>query len=119
MEEEKEYILYFYDGKVRRMRGKLSELRKLNVARIEEAPSAFPGLPDIQKDIEGINRAMEEAFGLFQRALDPQVLLDRIEALHPDQAPLRISKALEDIFQLPLAIMKTPPSEGNSHDWRS
>ena len=38
-EKEREYILYFYDGKVRRVTGKLSELQKLPVSRIEEAPN--------------------------------------------------------------------------------
>ena len=37
-EQKREYILYFYDGKVRRVTGKLSELKKLPVSRIEEAP---------------------------------------------------------------------------------
>lgn len=37
MEEEKEYVLYFYDGRVRKMTGKLSELQKLSVKKIEEA----------------------------------------------------------------------------------
>jgi len=35
-EQEREYILYFYDGRVRRVTGKLSELQKLPVSRIEE-----------------------------------------------------------------------------------
>jgi hypothetical protein len=39
-EEEKDYILKFYDGRVRRMTGKLSELQKLPVKGIEEAPSS-------------------------------------------------------------------------------
>lgn len=36
-EEEKDYIVYFYDGRVRRMTGKLSDLQKLPAERIEEA----------------------------------------------------------------------------------
>ena len=35
MKEEKEYILHFYDGKTRRVTGRLTDLQKLNVARIE------------------------------------------------------------------------------------
>jgi len=39
-EPEKEYILYFYDGSVRRVTGKLSQLQRLlPVSRIEEAPA--------------------------------------------------------------------------------
>jgi len=38
-EQEREYILYFYDGSVRRVTGKLSELQKLPVSRIEKAPN--------------------------------------------------------------------------------
>lgn len=40
-EEEKEYILHFDDGRVRRMFGKKSDFQKLPVEQIEEAPSSF------------------------------------------------------------------------------
>lgn len=34
-EPEREYILYFYSGEVRRVTGRLSELQKLPVSKIE------------------------------------------------------------------------------------
>lgn len=44
-EEEKDYIVYFYDGRVRRMTGKLSELQKLPAEKIEEASLVDKFLP--------------------------------------------------------------------------
>jgi len=104
IEPEKEYIVYFYDGRVRRMFGKLSQLQKLPVSKIEEAPPAHDLFSNARRDMERINRALGEGFKMFQDVIDPQILLGRIEALHPDQAPLRLRKAIQDIFKLPRRI---------------
>ena len=53
------------------------------------------------RDVERINRALGEGFVLIEQVLGPQNLLDRIEALHPDQAPLRLRKVAEGIMNLP------------------
>lgn len=42
---EREYILYFYDGRVRRVSGKLGQLLKLPISRIEEVSLGFDPFP--------------------------------------------------------------------------
>ena len=73
MPEEKDYILYFWDGAVKRMRGLLSDLQKLPVKRIEEVipgwtPSWFSTTPlsNVRRDVERINRAMGGVFKLIR-----------------------------------------------------
>lgn len=114
MEEEKEYLLHFYDGRVRRVTGKLSELQRLNVSKIEEAPPTLAPFSIVRRDMERINRALGEGFKLFQEVMTPQDILDRIEALHPDQAPLRLPQALRDLMNLPRKMWerKPPPPDG-------
>ena len=69
MEEEKEYILHFYDGKVRRVTGKLSELQKLQVSKIEEAPVSFNPANVVRRDMERINRVLGQGFVQSPRQL--------------------------------------------------
>jgi len=66
---------------------------------------AYDPASNFLRDMERINRALGEGFKMFQDVIGPQALLDRIEALHPDQAPLRLPQALRDIMNLP----KQPP----------
>jgi len=66
MEKEKEYVLHFYDGKVRRVTGKLSELQKLPVSRIEEAPVSFNPADVIRRDMVRISKALEALPKPFQ-----------------------------------------------------
>ena len=66
MAEEKEYIVHFYDGRVRRMPGPLSELHKLPVSKIEEAPPSINPANIIRRDMERITRALRQPFKLFQ-----------------------------------------------------
>lgn len=66
MAEEKEYIVHFYDGRVRRMRGPLSELQKLPVTKIEEAPPSLSPVNMVNRDMERITRALGQGFKLFQ-----------------------------------------------------
>jgi len=65
-EPEKEYTLYFYDGKVRRMFGKLSQLQSLPVSRIEEVAPAYDPLSMARRDVERINRALGKGLKLLQ-----------------------------------------------------
>ena len=74
---------------------------------------AFDPASNILRDMERINRALGEGFKMFQDVIGPQELLDRIEALHPDQAPLRLPQALRDIMDLPRMVWKLrPPPPG-------
>ncbi len=66
MAEEKEYIVHFYDGRVRRMPGPLSELHKLPVSKIEEAPPSINPANIIRRDMERINKALGQAFKLVR-----------------------------------------------------
>ena len=75
---------------------------------------AFDPASNFLSDMERINRALGEGFKMLQDVFTPQDLLDRIEALHPDQAPLPIRKALEDIMNLPRKMweLRPPPPDG-------
>jgi len=66
MPEEKDYILYFYDGAVKRMRGLLSDFQKLPIKRIEEVlPGADP-LSKVRKDMERINKTLRGVISLIR-----------------------------------------------------
>ena len=80
MEEEKEYILRYYDGRVRRVFGKRSQFLNLPISGIEEAPQAFNPLSNAKRDVDRINSMLGEGFVQFQRVVGPRALLDRIEA---------------------------------------
>ena len=80
MAEEKEYIVHFYDGRVRRMPGPLSELQKLPVKRIEEAPVSSGPIANVSRDMERINRALGKGFVMLQDVMSPQQLLNKIKA---------------------------------------
>jgi len=58
MPEEKDYILYFYDGAVKRMRGLLSDFQKLPIKKIEEVVPGFDPLTNTRKDMERIRKAL-------------------------------------------------------------
>ena len=75
VEPEQEYILYFYDGRVRRVFGKRSQLQKLPVSRIEEAPVGFDPFSNIRRDMERIRKAVGT---IFTTSLSPEELLKRI-----------------------------------------
>lgn len=75
MAEEKEYIVYFYDGRVRRLPGPLSELQKLPVKKIEEASPAFGPVSNLTRDMERINKVLGKGFAQLQDVLDPRKLL--------------------------------------------
>lgn len=79
-EPEKEYILYFYDGKVRRVFGKRSQLQKLPVSRIEEATPGYDPSSNVRRDMERINRAFSESFVMLQDVMNPQQLLRKIKS---------------------------------------
>ncbi len=78
MAEVKEYIVHFYDGRVRRMPGPLSELQKLPVSKIEEAPSSYDPFSNARRDMERINRALGQGFKLLQDVMSPQQLLNKL-----------------------------------------
>ncbi len=71
-EPEKEYILYFYDGKVRRVFGKRSQFQKLPVSRIEEATPGYDPFSNVRWDMERINRGItgERMPITFERVLE-------------------------------------------------
>ena len=66
MPEEKDYILYFYDGAVKRMRGLLSDLQKLPVKRIEEVAPGLDPLTNVRRDMERINKAIGQVIKLVR-----------------------------------------------------
>jgi len=66
MPEGKEYIVHFYDGKVRRMPGPLSELQKLPVRSIEEAPPSLNPANIVRRDMERINKAFGQILKLVR-----------------------------------------------------
>lgn len=74
--------------------------------------SADPFSP-ILGDIEKLNRVLGEGFALVQSVMGPQAMLDRVEALHPDQAILGIQQAAEDIMKFPIGMLKGPPMGPN------
>lgn len=75
MAEEKEYIVYFLDGRVRRMPGPLSALQKLPVKKIEEAPPSSGPVSGVRQDMERINRALSPTLARLQAAFDPLGIL--------------------------------------------
>jgi len=80
MAQGKDYILYFYDGAVRQMRGVLSDLQKLPVKRIEEVVPGFDPSANVRRDMERINRALGKGFVMLQDVMNPQQLLRKIES---------------------------------------
>lgn len=72
-------------------------------------PGAFDPASDLLRDVERINRVLGEGFTLLQDVIGPPQLRERIEALHPDQAILRIQKAAQDIMALPRKMWEIPP----------
>jgi len=66
MPEEKEYIVHFYDGRVRRMKGQLSELQKLPVSKIEEASPPLNPINMVSRDMERINKALGQVVKLVR-----------------------------------------------------
>ena len=69
---------------------------------------------NILRDMERINRALGEPFIRYQELIDPQTLLDRIEAFHPDEASFPGRQAIEAIFNLPRKMweLRPPPPDG-------
>ena len=78
MAEVKEYIVHFYDGRVRRMPGPLSELQKLPVKGIVEAPTASDPFSNVRRDMERINRALGKGFVQVQDVMSPRQLLKKL-----------------------------------------
>lgn len=107
-EPEKEYILYFSDGRVRRVFGRLSEFQKLPVSRIEEAPAAHHPASNIQRDVERLNRALGEGVVRMQDILNPLDILDRVMASFEE-----LGKA--DVFQLPHMLRGRWPPSGDHY----
>ena len=66
MPEEKEYIVHFIDGMVRRMPGPLSKLQKLPVTKIEEVLSSLNPLNIASRDMERINKALGQVVKLVR-----------------------------------------------------
>ncbi len=80
---------------------------------------AFDPKANFFSDVERVNKALGEGFQLMQQVIDPLTLRDRIEALHPDQAPLGLQQAAKDIFNLPRKIWEIrPPDGGHSNGGR-
>lgn len=79
---------------------------------------AFDPARNFFSDAERINRALGEGFKLMQEVIGPLQLMERLEALHPDEAILRIRKSAEDIFELPRKIGEIPPPWPDKR-WRS
>jgi hypothetical protein len=77
-------------------------------------PGSFDPARHFFEDASRINRWLGEGFKLMQEVLGPEQLKDRIEALHPDQASIRLQKAAEDIMNLPRKMweLKPPPPDG-------
>lgn len=94
--------------------GSLEETRRKLERLLGYPPGAFDPASSFLRDMERVNKALGEGFEILQAVINPQQLLDRIEALHPDQAPLRLRKAAEDILNLPRKIweIKPPGSDG-------
>jgi hypothetical protein len=65
------------------------------------------------QDAERVSRALGEGFRLMQDIIGPQELIDRIEALHPDQASIRLQQAARDVMNLSRRIgeIRLPPSD--------
>jgi len=78
MEVEKDYILYFHDGKVRRVFGKRSQFLNLPISRIEEAAPSYDPFSNARRDMERINRALGQGFKLLQNVMSPQQLLNKL-----------------------------------------
>jgi len=78
MAEVKEYIVHFYDGRVRRMPGPLSELQKLPASKIEEAPPSYTPISNVRRDMERINRALGKGFVQLQDVMSPRQLLKKL-----------------------------------------
>jgi len=78
MEVEKDYILYFHDGRVRRVFGKRSQFLNLPIARIEEAPPAYTPISNVRRDMERINRALGKGFVQLQDVMSPRQLLKKL-----------------------------------------
>lgn len=70
---------------------------------------AFDPASSFLRDMDRVNKVLGEGFETLQTVFNPQQLLDRIEALHLDQAPLGIRKAAEDIMNLPRKIWDLRP----------
>jgi len=66
MAEEKEYIVYFLDGRVRRMVGPLSVLQRLPVSKIEEAAPSINPANIVRRDMERINKAFGQILKLIR-----------------------------------------------------
>ncbi len=75
---------------------------------------AFDPGSNFLRDMERINRALGGTFMRFQDLIDPRTLLDRIKALHPDEASFPGRQAIEDIFNLPRQMweLRPPPPDG-------
>lgn len=96
------------------MEDPFAEMRREMEELLGYPAGAFNPASNFLRDMERINRALGEGFTMFQEVIDPQTLLDRIEALHPDQAPLPLRKAFEDIMNLPRTMweLRPPPPDG-------
>ncbi|MDP2954558.1 MAG: hypothetical protein Q8O76_14745 [Chloroflexota bacterium] len=111
-EPRKEYILHFYDGRVRREFGRLSDFQKLPVSRIEEAPPAYrPGfqremeqilnpLSMVKRDVERVNQALGEGFTQLQDVFGPQALEARLKALHPDMPIQKVNEVVGKVVEI-------------------
>ena len=96
------------------MEDPFAEMRRMMEDLLGFPAGAFSPASNILRDMERINRALGEGFTMLQEVMTPQDLLDRIEALHPDQAPLPLRKAFEDIMNLPRTMweLRPPPPDG-------
>ncbi|MBA7671314.1 hypothetical protein ES703_79470 [subsurface metagenome] len=113
-EPEREYILYFYDGSIRRVFGKRSQFQELPVSRIEEVPVGRYVTSNFLRDMERINKVIGEGFVSLQDVIDPQALLDRITALHPDEAPFNVKEVIDEIFKLSRKLWEFRPPPPDS-----
>lgn len=87
----------------------LAETRRRLERLFGYPPGAFDPATNFFRDMERINRSLGEGFKSFQEVMSPQDLRDRIEALHPDQAPLPIRRVLDDIMSLPRRMWEILP----------
>jgi len=124
--QEREYLLYFHDGRVRRVFGKLSEFQKLPVARIEEWKGEMTGsnphegqeikiptpqLQDVYKrwkglpptGVEEVDRAREYYIGQLRKELQKR---EALSSDNPGQRSLRMpeGKGISPAVVIPIGL---------------
>lgn len=87
----------------------IEEVRRKMEKLLGYPAGAFDPARHFFEDVDRLNKFLGDGFKLMQEVIGPQQLMDRIEALHPDQASIALQKAANDILNLPRKMWELKP----------